>query len=181
MKIPLLKTTASCAGKLAACLILGAATLSQAAPSVPSYGAAVLADNPVAFWQLNEATGATTAIDSSSSGLFGGTYGADSGVAGAPAPQSSPYAGFTNGQTALVTSASDKTSVVTLPNLNLSSNVVDTTIAMWIEPTGYTADSGGLLYERTANNSDAAGLGFSGTANPDGMHSLGYQWNGNGY
>ena len=178
MKIPLLKTTASCAGKLAACLILGAATLSQAA-SVPSYGAAVLADNPVAFWQLNEASGSTSAIDSGPNAL-NGTYGAD-GVGGAVAPQSPPYAGFTNGQTALATSTSDAASVVTLTNLNLNATNVDTTIAMWIEPTGYTPDSGGLLYERTANNSDAAGLGFSGTANASGMHSLGYQWNGNGY
>ncbi len=181
MKLPSLKTTASCAGKLAACLILGAATLSQAAPA-PSYGTAVLADNPVAFWQLSEATGSTTAIDSSSSGLFGGTYGVDSYVGSALAPQSPPYAGFTSGQTALqVAGPSDTASVVTLPNLNLNATNVDTTIAMWIQPTGYTPDSGGLLYERTAGNSDAAGLGFSGTANGSGMHSLGYQWNGNGW
>ena len=142
---------------LAAGLTLGLAFLVQSARSVPSYGAAVLADNPVAFWQLNETTGSTQAADSSPNAL-NGTYGAD-GVAGATAPQS-PYVGFTNGQSALLCTVGDLASAVTIPPLNLNTNAV--TIAMWINPSGQSVTFTGLLMNRTSGG-DAEGFGFGGS------------------
>ncbi len=172
----LLPFTASRVGKLAACLILGVAALSQSARSQPpSYAASALSNKPVAFWQLNEANGATQAKDSSPNGL-NGTYGVDAVLGVFFAPYT-PYLGFAINQTALLCTAGDLTSVATIPPLNLNTNAV--TIAMWINPTaevstGFT----GLLMTRTSGG-DAAGFGFGGSSNSLGMVELGYTWNTN--
>jgi len=170
----LLPFTASRAGKLAACLILGVAALAPSARSQPTYSAAALADHPVAFWQLNEATGATTAIDSSPN-LLNGTYGATASVGVSYAPYS-PYTGFAVNQSALACTAGDLTSAVTLPFLDLNTNAV--TIAMWINPGATEVTFTGLLMNRSSGG-DAAGFGFGGTTNSAGMPALGYTWNTN--
>ena len=52
-----------------ACLLLGAL-----AANATSYHNIILADNPVAYYRLEEASGSATAVDSSASGAYPGTY-----------------------------------------------------------------------------------------------------------
>ncbi len=187
----LLPFPASRVGKLAACLILGVAALSQTARSAPggpyptpgSYGAMVLSNNPVAFWQLNEtnspSSGTLQAFDYTGHG-YNGTYGttAQNKYNGIVAPQAPPYPGFATGQGALQMTASDANSVVTIPPLNLNSATV--TFAMWIKPPATVGTYTGLLMNRTAAG-DAEGFGFGGTqSNSTTMAGLGYTWNTNG-
>jgi hypothetical protein len=181
MNIPLFKIVSLRRRLLAACFVIGIAAFSQTARSTPTYATAVLADNPVAFWQLNEtsdpSSGTLPAADSSGMGL-NGTYGATSRNAfnGIVAPQASAgYQGFAVGQGALYCGAGDATSPVTLPALNLNTNAV--TIAMWINPAGGIGTFTGLLMNRTTG--DTEGFGFGGTQDANGMAELGYTWNTN--
>jgi|SRR5665213_1345300 len=179
--------TASRAGKLAACLILGvAATLSQTAraqtpPPPGSYGAYALSNNPVAYWQLDEtttpATGTLLAHDYTGNG-FNGTYLIDvyNGFDGIYAPPNPPFLGFAVNQGAALTVAGDVNSSITLPPLNLNTNAV--TIAMWINPDAQQVNFTGLLFNRTSAG-DVAGFGFGGTQNAAGATVLGYTWNNN--
>jgi hypothetical protein len=179
MKNSTLKVTAIRFGRVAACLLLGIAAFPQSVHSAPNYATAALAQNPVAFWQLNEtgdpSSGTLPAADSSGAGL-NGTYGVTSlnGLSGILAPQPPTYQGFAVNQGALQTTANDVNSVVTIPALNLSSNVVATTIAMWINPASQPPTDGGLLFDRSGGTS-TAGFGFQGQNG--GLTRLGYNWN----
>jgi hypothetical protein len=206
----LLSLTASRVGKLATCLLLllGVAMLSQSARAqnygTDAYSIAVLADNPVAFWQLNDDSGATIAADSSGHG-YNATYGSGSLVGymnGIVSPQPSDswfpstppdefYSGFTNLQGAVQCGAAS--SAVTISPLGLTpaalyplgmlttnadgTTNVDTSIVMWIKPTVTPAGNAGLLFDR---GTGVAGLGFE-TANSGGSTELGFNWNGSWY
>ena len=179
MTISSLKTLAGRLGRHAACLaILGAAACVQTARSAPSYASAVLANNPVAFWQLNEttdpSTGGVLANDSSGNG-FAGTYGSASYNAAWSiyGPQPPTYAGFPANGGAFLSVNGSANSVITLPPLNLAN--LNTTISMWINPVANSVSAGGLLFCR--NGTDIGGLGFGTTANSGGMYGLGYNWN----
>jgi len=119
-------------------LVLGLASLSQAVRA-QSYATSVLAGSPVAFWQLSEtnspAAATVPAYDSTGNG-YNGTYGTDAQdfFSGILAPQPPAYQGFATNQGALLTTASDVNSSVSLPPLNLNTNTV--TITMWINPNG---------------------------------------------
>ena len=174
------KKVANRIGKLAACVILGAAVLPQSARAASSYAAAALANNPVAFWQLTEtgdpSTGSAPANDSSGNG-HNGIYGATSQNAfnNILSPQPPTFLGFTNGQGALQTTSGDAGTPVSVPFLNLNTNAV--TITMWINPAGGVTAATGLLMNR--NGADAAGFGFGSTLNSFGVAALGYTWNTN--
>ncbi len=178
----LFKKIARRMGRLAACLILGAAALPQSGHcAAPNYATTVLANNPVAFWQLTEtgdpSPGTLQAADASGNG-HNGIYGTTSqnGFNGILSPQPPIYQGFTNGQAALQTGASDVNSPVSIPFLNLNTNTV--TITMWINPSTGEPASTGLLMNR--NGTDTAGFGFGTTINgTTGMAALGYTWNTN--
>ncbi|MGA2557807.1 MAG: LamG-like jellyroll fold domain-containing protein, partial [Verrucomicrobiota bacterium] len=106
---------------------------------------------------------------------FNATYGATAGIAGVYGPMS-PYNGFLPAdQTALLCTAGDLTSSVTVPYLNLQTNAV--TFAMWISPNANEVTYTGLLMNRDSGG-DAAGFGFGGTTS-GGMPGLGYTWNTN--
>lgn len=164
-----------------ACLIQPANAQQGPAPTTGSFGAAVLADTPVAFWQLNEigdaATNGLHAYDFTGHG-YSGTYGADAYIwtNGVSAPQPPTYSGFATNQGALLPTVSDANSVVTLPPLNLNTNEV--TFLMWINPSANEATYTGLLMNRTPA-ADAAGIGFGGGQNGSGQAELGYTWNDN--
>ena len=179
-------------GKLGACLLLllGLAMLSQTARAqdgTTGFATAVLADQPLAFWQLNEDNNTLPAVDSSGNG-YNATYGAGSLVGyassvyspqpanGIPGtPFDSYYQGFTNYQGAAQIATATANSPITLPHLNLNTNTV--TFCMWINPAGGQANATGLLGNRTLAG-DAAVVGFN--ANPvNGMPCLGYTWNTN--
>src|SRR5665213_2342332 len=179
IRFRLLSIMAGRAGKLAACLMLGVASLSQSARSAP-YDTAVLADSPVAYWPLNELddprTGAALAHDISGNG-HNGTYGVDAvnGIYGYYAPT---YPGFASGEGAVYSAAGDVNSSIkisALSPLNLNTNTV--TIAMWIDPYGGQVNYTGLLMNRAAG--DASGFGFGANPDANGMPAMGYTWNQN--
>src|SRR5436305_5666393 len=95
-------------GGLAASLIEGATMLPEMSHAA-SYATSVLANNPIAFWQLAEvgdpSTGILSAVDSSGNG-FNATYGTTTrnGFNSIFGPQpGAGFLGFTNGQAALAT------------------------------------------------------------------------------
>ena len=150
----------------------------QAPPPPGSYGANVLSNNPVAFWQLSEtnnpATGTVFAYDFTGNG-HNGTYGmgAQNRFNNILGPTNFP--GFAPDQGALQTTSGQLNSTVTIPALNLNTNAV--TICMWIKPYANPGTFTGLLFER--GGSETAGFGFGGTSSSSGMPGLGYTWNNN--
>jgi hypothetical protein len=152
-----------------------------AAPAAGSYGATILADGPLAYWQLNEtgspASGVLPAYDYSGN-EFDGVYGEGSslGVAG-PTP-SGGFNGFSASTLAVGTTQGGAASAyVKLPSLNIKTNTV--TITAWIDPTANQVADAGVVFHRNFNNTDASGLGFGPTLNAAGMAGLGYTWNSN--
>jgi Concanavalin A-like lectin/glucanases superfamily len=144
-----------------------------------SYTAAILSNNPVAFWELNEtgdpASGTVTAYDYA--GGFNGTYGtaakngnAAYNVAG---PQSPTYPGFPTNNTAVQTMRVAN-SGVTVPALGLANT--NATILAWIYPTNNQAASSAIFANRTSGTT--AGFGYRGTL-VNGAYPLGYMWNDN--
>ena len=158
-------------------------------PAPGSFGAAILAltNNPVAFWQLNEtndpSSGLLVAVDASGKG-HSGVYGNDAhnGFNGVLAPQPPTFGGFATNQGALQTGVggtSDTNSVVILPALN-TTNGVNTTICMWINPSAVVPVNCGLLYNRSSV--DQCGIQFGGTTGgPSGQYDFTAFWaNANG-
>ena len=135
------------------------ATLSVLTPPAPV--SAILANHPVGYWRLNEATG-PTAYDSA--GSYNGT--GEGGVAlGVPGVTNSPFTGFENNNFAAQFNGAD--SDVAIPAMNLNTNTL--TITGWIKRSGNQASWSGIVFCRAGNTT--AGLHF-GTAN-----ELRYTWN----
>jgi hypothetical protein len=154
------------------------ATASVAVVPTPTDAAdvAILSRGPLAYWQLNEAAGATNAFDHV--GSFSGTYGADS-IAGVAGPQAPAFPGFAVSNTALETTGYDLNSTVAVPALDISTNDLVSIVA-WInptqqsdQPTGDQEPYTGIVFWRGFG---AAGLIFDqfGT-------NLAYQWDGREY
>jgi len=138
---------------------------------LPAFISAVMQDNPVGYWRLNEtsstASGTLTAVDMT--GNYNGVYGsaAADGVAG-PDPASG-FAGFESSNTAAEFTSGVANSFVTIPELNLNTNTV--TISAWIYPIGTPASYSGLVFCRPGG--DASGFNFTTSG------QLGYTWNQN--
>ena len=134
-------------------------TLSVLTPPAPV--AAILSNNPVAYWRLNEAVG-PTAYDSA--GSFHGT--AEGGlVFGVPGATNGVFAGFEPGNLAAQFNGVD--SDIAIPALNLNTNAV--TMTGWVKRSGVQTAWSGILFCRSG--STTSGLHF-GTAN-----ELRYTWN----
>ena len=137
----------------------------------PSFVTAVMLDNPVGYWRLNEtnstASGTLTAVDMT--GTYNGVYGssAEDGVAG-PDPATG-FDGFESFNTGAEFANGVNNSFVTLPDLNLNTNTV--TLSAWIYPIGTPASYAGLIFCRP--DGDASGLNFTTGG------QLGYTWNQN--
>jgi hypothetical protein len=132
---------------------------------------AVMQDNPVGYWRLNEtgstAGGSLMAVDMT--GNHNGVYG-PAARDGIPGPESaSGFWGFEPSNTAAQFTYGVANSFVTIPQLNLNTNTV--TITTWIYPIGTTGPYCGLAYWRSGG--DASGLDFSTSG------QLGYTWNQN--
>ena len=143
-----------------------------------SYASAVLANGPLAFWQLNEtnnpAVGGVVAYDYV--GGFNGVYqtGARNGYNGVLGPQPPNFPGFPSNNTTMETFANMTNSYVTASvGSMVASNL---TYAMWINPSGPVESYAGLLMDRGAAGE---GFGFGGNANASGMYELTYTWNQN--
>jgi hypothetical protein len=150
-----------------------ATTLTIAAPPVAnSYAAAVVADNPLAYYRINEAVGTTYLYDYV--GDHNGYYEADAtvGQAGVPNP---PYLGFEAGNLSFQPStAAQRTSFAHAPFGTLA-GMSNVTFTMWIYPNvaPQAGGSAGLIVDRTGAGS-GGGLMYS----SDGSQ-LRYQWNTN--
>jgi lysophospholipase L1-like esterase len=156
------------------------ANLTVTLPVPNSYAAAIVADHPVAFWELSETNdpAATTVTAYDYVGGYNGTYGvaAKNGnalykIAG---PQPPTFGGFPTNNTALQTTRGKASSGVTVPALNLGNTNV--TIVAWIYPTNGQAASSAIFANRTAGT--IAGFSYRGTL-VNGAYPLGYMWNNN--
>ena len=170
-------------------LLCQSARSQQGPPPGPgSFGAEVLADSPLAYWQLNEtgdpSGGTLSAYDFSGNGL-NGVYraSAQSGFNNILGPQPPAYPGFALGHGAALITAGDTNSAITLPPLNVNTDPAaittnGVTIAMWINPSANVGISTGLLMHRVASG-DGAGFRFGNTVkgSAKGMANLGYTWN----
>jgi lysophospholipase L1-like esterase len=155
------------------------ATLTVTPPVPGSYTAAILSNNPVAFWELNEtndpASDTVTAYDYV--GGFNGTYGtaAQNGNAlyNIAGPRPPGYPGFPTNNLALQT-VRVANSGVTVPALNLGNTNV--TVVAWIYPTNTEGGDSAILVDRTGGT--VAGFCYAGTLT-NGAYPLGYIWNNN--
>ncbi len=155
------------------------ATLTIASLSGEAYEAAVLAANPVAFYQLNEtADPAAGAVAFDFQGGYAGPYG--TGVQnGAPAynvPGPKPTDGFTGFGTAnrgasFLTGTAAARITVTPWNLNTNS----VTLVAWLNPNGPQTAFEGIVFSRGGGT--VAGLNYSGSNDLNGNFTLGYTWN----
>ena len=135
---------------------------------------AVLSNSPAAYWQLDEPSGSTVAVEKVAG--LDGVYGATAGV-GVAGPQPPDFDGFATTNLAVQTTAFETSSIVTLPPMYLTGTNGGETITAWV----YNDISGGdqnpytgIVFCRAG--STVAGLICSG----DGTE-LDYQWAANGY
>ncbi len=142
------------------------ATLTVIPAPTAGYHGRILTYKPVAFWQLDEASGASTAVDYV--GSYDGGYGPNSAL-GVNGPQTPTFPGFGNTNTALQTLFNSPDSAVGVPPLNLNANTV--TVLAWINPSGPQNPYTTMFMSRASGT--IAGLNYFG----DGV-KLGYQWNG---
>ena len=158
-------------------------TITFVTPSGETYEHAVLTNNPVAFYELNE-TGdpATNTPAYDFVGGHTGLYGTgvqngnanNNNIAG-PTP-SAGFPGFLANNTAAAFANGNGASRITvLPPLNLNTNTV--TICAWIYPNGAQANYEGLVFCHGSNT--LAGLNYTGFTDTNGNRTLGYTWNTN--
>ena len=136
--------------------IHGIAATATVSVSIPfpnfasTYTNAVLSAGPVAYWRLNESSGATRAVD-----MFGGFNGTNNAglILGTNAPGTPLFPGFDAGNTAYYFPSNTS---VAIPALNLNTNAV--TIAAWIKRNGSQADGAGIFACRAGTTSMELGL-----------------------
>jgi hypothetical protein len=144
-----------------------------------AYELAVLSNNPVAYYRLNENNGDPT----STPNLPAFDYiGGDNGVYGVPTenladgilgPQPADgFPGFETGNGAAQFFPLYNTSEISVPSWDIDTNTV--TITAWIYPMSAETNAVGLVYDRGAN---VAGLSYSYSTNASGDYTLGYTWN----
>jgi hypothetical protein len=154
------------------------ASLSFVSPSGEIYEAAVLANSPVAFYELNEtgdpSTNSSPVYDFA--GGYNGSYSnavlnAFNGIAG-PNPASG-FPGFSVGNAAAQFANANVNSRVTVNPWRLNTNSV--TITAWVNPSGPQNVSEGLAFCR--GGTTVAGLCYSSVVDPLGNADIGYTWN----
>jgi len=150
-----------------------------APPPQGSYGDAVLTNNPVAFWRLDEiADSSTNPPAYEYVGGRVGTYevGSSNGFNGIVGPRPSAFPGFasTNNAAASTAGLGATPTWVTVPSLLLNTNRV--TMTAWIYPNGDQADYCGIFESGSGN----AGLAYGGSFS-DNSGELIYWWQGATY
>jgi Concanavalin A-like lectin/glucanases superfamily/Immunoglobulin I-set domain len=155
------------------------AIVTVVSPVPGSYEAAVLANNPFAFWKLNE-TSDPSVGGVAASDYVGGHAGiyqpaAQNGFNGIVGPEAPAFPGFPAINTALETFNGTAASFVTASaGTLLATNL---TYAMWINPSAANGAANGLLFDR-----GGAGEGINinnNSVNGAGQGALGYTWNQN--
>jgi hypothetical protein len=154
------------------------AVVSVVNPVAGSYEAAVVANNPYAFWKLNETSDPSVGGVPAEDYVGGpnGTYqiAAQNGFNNILGPESPAFPGFPAVNYALATTENTANSYVTASAGSLIAT--NLTYAMWIYPTGPAENWAGLLMDRGGSGE---GLGFGGSVDGTGMSEIGYTWNQN--
>ena len=140
-----------------------------ASPAADSYAAMVVANNPLAYYRLNETSG-TNVYDYV--GDHNGTYEVNA-IVGVAGPTNAPFAGFESGNLCLETSSGGLTSWADAPFGTLA-GMSNVTFTCWIYPIGVQSDYAGLIVDRTGAGG-GGGLGYGGSGN----QMLAYNWNTN--
>jgi hypothetical protein len=143
------------------------------------YDTAVLADNPAAYYRLDEsgnpATNNLVAYDNA--GGFNGIYGIDvlnsSGGVQGPVPANG-FAGFAATNAGVFITPNDTNSWITLPPWNLNNNNV--TFTAWVNPAAVEPGLAGIIMTGTTNGT-YAGMDYYYEADGNGNVNLSYQWN----
>lgn len=143
------------------------ATLSLIAAPASGYPAAVMAQDPIGYWQLDENTGPTV-FDFA--GGHQGVYGPSS-IIGVAGPREPDFPGFADTNAAFQTTAFTIDSAATLPPLNLSTNN-RVTITAWIKPDGEQNPYAGLVFSRSQGTISGLSYDVNGT-------QLAYEWAAN--
>jgi len=144
-----------------------------------TYGAAVLADGPLAYWPLDDindpSTGVSPAYDASGHG-YTGVYGqyTENGFNGITGPEAPQIPGFPTNNGALETIVGNPSSFVSASAGTMTAGSV--TYVAWIYPTSPVENWAGILMDRGAKGT---GFGFGGTTDSTGMSELAYTWNAN--
>jgi PKD repeat protein len=154
------------------------ANLTIVSPSGEPSQTAVLGDNPVAFYELNETANPSsgTAMAYDYVGGNNGTYGSAvlNGYNNIAGPRLVPdgLAGFANNNFAASFTNNTASSQITLPALNLNTNTV--TITAWVKPLAAQNSWAGIVFSR--GGTTVAGLSYTSTQ-VNGNYTLGYNWN----
>jgi hypothetical protein len=153
-------------------------TLTVVTPVPGSYESAVLANDPLLYWKLDEtndpSAGGVIAYDYVNG--INGVYqtGAQNGFDGIQGPRPPVYSGFLSNNWAMGTLSNTANSYMTASyGTAVASNL---TYAMWIKPYTNVQTFAGLLIDR---GGAGEGLGFGGTVSAGGMAEIGYTWNQN--
>jgi hypothetical protein len=129
----------------------GPVTLTGIAQPTNGFSQAILSDHPIAYWRLNESSGA---IAYDYVGGYNGTYGSDTtnGLPGVP------FAGAT-GELGVAMDSSDSSSNaighVTTPGINLTTNSV--TLVCWVYSFANQVNPSGLVFLRDSANANVFG------------------------
>jgi len=138
-----------------------------------AYDGAVLAQQPIAFYPLNETTG-TTAYEYVQGN--NGTYETNA-LIGQPGITDPPYLGFPATDFSVDCQSADSNSWVFAPFGTLAgpddTTIPNVTFTCWIYPVGTQSDSLGLIFDR-----GGVGGGLD-MGQGDSSQMLGYTWNGN--
>ena len=156
--------------------------LTITAPTGNAYETALLAQGPLAYYELNEtadpSTNNTLAYDFV--GGYNGIYGTTvaNGYSGIQGPQpSTGFPGFTSTNLAASFGA-DPNSVITLPPWNLSTDTntwTGTTLAAWINPYGTEPNGAGIVMTRAPGNT--CGINYLNFLDASANRVIGYSWN----
>ncbi len=146
-------------------------------PPSANYGYAVLTNNALAYWRLNETVDPSTnppTYDYISGGI--GSYGSATLKANGPRP-SDAFPGFESTNSAVECTASTDQSWVTVPPLYLNSNSV--TFTAWIHPNGAQPEFARIFWSHAG--ATAAGMSYGDHyASPSSVGQLTYTWNQGG-
>jgi Concanavalin A-like lectin/glucanases superfamily/Immunoglobulin domain len=155
--------------------------LTVVAPSGEAYEAAVLAAQPVAFYELNEtgdpATNNSPAFDFVGGfvGIYGNTVQNGNPLYGIAGPQAgSGLPGFAAGNKAAQFANGSAGARISVAPWNINTNTV--TIAAWVNPSGPQVSSSGIVNVRNGTGVATAGLEYSAGTDINGNHTLGYNW-----
>lgn len=140
----------------------------SATTNVAGYAAQVLADNPAAYWRLNEPV-LPPAPATANSGVLGSAYNGAyaSGVTpGVPGPRRDQFYGMTSDNNAIALNGTS--GFIDIPPLPFNTDTF--TMTCWLKRNGSQPSFAGIMFTRPS----ATGLSF------DGGNQLSYSWNDSG-